>query len=234
LMPEIRQLPLKIDIGKFANFDIERRPKPMFDYFCVMDFECTCDTVNTNPHEIIEFPAVFLNARTLQVDMEFHSFVRPVEHPVLTDFCCQLTGIKQAQVNEAPILEDVLQMFHHFCKDHGLAPAKEAFPEEFTFCVATDGPWDICRFLQPECDRKRLTGRGSAWRKVVNIRKMFRDHNKQQGGGVVDMLARFGLEFDGREHSGLDDSRNIARILACLIANGVNVTPNLDTKDKVV
>ena len=27
--------------------------------------------------------------------MEFHSFVRPVEHPVLTDFCCQLTGIKQ-------------------------------------------------------------------------------------------------------------------------------------------
>ena len=33
---------------------------------------------------------------------------------------------------------------------------------------------------------------------------------------------------------GLDDSRNIARILACLIANGVNVMPNLDTKDRVV
>ena len=51
-------------------------------------------------HEIIEFPVVFLNLATLEVDFIFHSFVRPVETFTLTDFCTNLTGITQEQVDE--------------------------------------------------------------------------------------------------------------------------------------
>ena len=52
--------------------------------------------------EIIEFPCLALNTRTLTVDAEFHTFVRPVERPLLTDFCSELTGITQV-----PFIADI-------------------------------------------------------------------------------------------------------------------------------
>ena len=36
----------------------------------------------------------------------------------------------------------------------------------------------------------------------------------------VPMLQHMGLAFEGREHSGLDDARNIARILIVLLESG--------------
>ena len=50
-------------------------------------------------------------------------------HSIVCFRSFKVAPFAQAQVNEAPILEDVLQMFHHFCKDHGLAPAKEVAPQ---------------------------------------------------------------------------------------------------------
>ncbi|KAG8823232.1 hypothetical protein FRC17_009385 [Serendipita sp. 399] len=41
-------------------------------------------------------------------------------------------------------------------------------------------------------------------------------------------LELLGLKFEGREHSGLDDSRNIARILVELASRGITLEPNLD------
>ena len=46
-------------------------------------------------HEIIEFPAVLLSVAHGAVVAEFHSLVRPVLNPLLSDFCRQLTGIEQ-------------------------------------------------------------------------------------------------------------------------------------------
>ncbi|CAL1147066.1 unnamed protein product [Cladocopium goreaui] len=73
-----------------------------FDYYAVLDFECTCDKGTTERkfrHEIIEFPVVFLNSETLEVDLEFHRYVRPTEKPQLTEFCIELTGIQQSWVD---------------------------------------------------------------------------------------------------------------------------------------
>ncbi|KFD70522.1 hypothetical protein M514_01021 [Trichuris suis] len=39
----------------------------LYDYYCVIDFECTCEEhadIRTYPHEIIEFPAILIDART--------------------------------------------------------------------------------------------------------------------------------------------------------------------------
>mmetsp|Transcript_19128 Transcript_19128/g.48971 ORF Transcript_19128/g.48971 Transcript_19128/m.48971 type:complete len:80 (+) Transcript_19128:607-846(+) len=60
----------------------------------VVDFEAQCnDGQRIQPQEIIEFPLLALNTRTLEVDFEFHHYVRPVAHPVLTQFCTELTGM---------------------------------------------------------------------------------------------------------------------------------------------
>ncbi len=72
-----------------------RKTQP-FDYFLVVDFEATCDwKVQPQPQEIIEFPCMKVNASTLEVDSVFHEYVRPKVHPILTDFCTELTGIVQ-------------------------------------------------------------------------------------------------------------------------------------------
>jgi 3'-5' exoribonuclease 1 len=44
-------------------------PLPKQDYFVVIDFEGTCEEKNTADyvHEIIEFPAILVNARSLEL-----------------------------------------------------------------------------------------------------------------------------------------------------------------------
>ena len=68
------------------------------DYFCVMDFEATCwedQDFKSVQSEIIEFPAVLLNAKSLVKEAEFHSYCQPIINPVLSEFCTSLTGITQ-------------------------------------------------------------------------------------------------------------------------------------------
>lgn len=44
---------------------------------------------------LVEFPAVLLNTSTGEVESEFHTYVQPQEHPTLSEFCTELTGITQ-------------------------------------------------------------------------------------------------------------------------------------------
>jgi 3'-5' exoribonuclease 1 len=47
----------------------------------------------------------------------------------------------------------------------------------------------------------------------VNIRKLFRNFYKQkENKNISMMLSHLNMEFQGREHSGLDDARNLAAI----------------------
>lgn len=46
---------------------------------------------------LVEFPAVLLDTSTGLIDCEFHSYVQPQEHPVLSEFCTELTGITQVR-----------------------------------------------------------------------------------------------------------------------------------------
>jgi inhibitor of KinA sporulation pathway (predicted exonuclease) len=72
----------------------------------VIDFEATCEEKNPigYPHEIIEFPAVLVSSgynedtksyKSPEIIGAFHSFVRPVINPELSEFCKNLTGIEQ-------------------------------------------------------------------------------------------------------------------------------------------
>lgn len=44
---------------------------------------------------VVEFPAVLLNTSTGDIEPEFHAYVQPPEHPVLSEFCMRLAGMKQ-------------------------------------------------------------------------------------------------------------------------------------------
>ncbi|KAM5329751.1 LOW QUALITY PROTEIN: ERI1 exoribonuclease 2 [Glossophaga mutica] len=82
-----------------ANENLGRSKfKQLFDYLIVIDFQLTCwnDGKRHQTQEIIEFPAVLLSTSTAELtESEFHAYVQPQEHPVLPEFCMELTGIKQ-------------------------------------------------------------------------------------------------------------------------------------------
>lgn len=71
-----------------------------FQYFVVIDFEATCEKENIpHPQEIIEFPSVIVSSITGQLEACFQTYVRPTCNQVLSEFCKDLTGIQQIQVN---------------------------------------------------------------------------------------------------------------------------------------
>ena len=48
--------------------NIPVQPNCQYDYVCVIDFEATCSEAKINfPHEIIEFPIVLVNMKTLEI-----------------------------------------------------------------------------------------------------------------------------------------------------------------------
>jgi inhibitor of KinA sporulation pathway (predicted exonuclease) len=177
----------------------------------VCDVEATCDRTTKfadYSHEIIEFPVVVvdLHAGGGVVD-EFHSYVRPTQNTTLSDFCTELTGITQATVDAAPTLPEVLEAFEAWRLERGYRHDDEA--KDFAF--GADGPWDLRYFLHGECTRKGVPKR-AYFDKWVNIKQLFADHYRVRTMKIHKMLQLQGMAFEGRLHSGIDDTRNIARI----------------------
>ena len=196
-----------------AKQDASQAPR----YLVVVDFECTCeDQEEPFLHEIIEFPAVLLDLQRGREVRHFHSFVKPTERPVLSEFCTRLTGIDQATVDGAETLDRVLVKF---C----------AWLDEFAgenYSLAADCQSDLRHFLLPECRRKKIRVR-DAWRVWVDIGRHLMVHFDLRRPGNLQMkLAKVGLAFDGTPHRGLDDARNIGRLALALQERGVSLTIN--------
>ena len=86
-------------------------------------------------------------------------------------------------------------------------------------------PWDIDRFLKTQCKFSKIEI-PHYFQRWVNVRKHFNNFYKIYQVNVEQMLQCLGTEFVGRQHSGIDDSRNIARIMIELIKDGCQVIIN--------
>ncbi|XP_009323109.1 PREDICTED: ERI1 exoribonuclease 2 [Pygoscelis adeliae] len=189
------------------------------------------------PPRPLEFPAVLLNTSTGEIESEFHTYVQPQEHPILSEFCTELTGITQNQVDEGVPLNICLSQFLKwiqmiqkekkiiFSSDIPSHSTSEARP--CTFVTWTD--WDLGVCLQYECKRKQLRKPDilNSW---IDLKATYRAFYNRKPKGLNGALQDLGMAFAGREHSGLDDSRNTARLAWRLICDGcvLKVTKSLD------
>uniref|UniRef100_A0A8R1XNM5 SAP domain-containing protein n=1 Tax=Onchocerca volvulus TaxID=6282 RepID=A0A8R1XNM5_ONCVO len=195
---------------------LRNKTEAFYDYFVnssqVMDFECTCeaDLYNYN-HEIIEFPAILVDVRKKEIVDIFHSYVRPLVNPQLSEFCSAFTGITQEMVDKALPFIDVLDSFRAWMQSHRLGQ------KDVRYAFVTDGPWDIAKFFQMQCIQSKLNAVPHDFRFYINIRRSFANkyckRRSMQKINLSGMLTFLNMEFEGREHSGLDDSKNIARIV---------------------
>ncbi|KAI0785236.1 exonuclease [Abortiporus biennis] len=194
---------------------------PPLKYLLVLDFEATCgDAVSHN--EIIEFPTLVYNIKDDKVDATFHEYVRPVDHPTLTPFCTELTGITQEVVDKADTFPHVWKRFQDFMKSSGLLDDPDS--QVFLTC----GKWDLATMLPKQLlliqDEHGLDAAGklvAPYRKYINIKEEFRKHYKLSHQlGMAGMLKRLKLDLEGRHHSGIDDCRNILRIVQIMLKDG--------------
>ncbi|KAJ4488184.1 ribonuclease H-like domain-containing protein [Lentinula aciculospora] len=234
----------------FWNLVRSRQP---YDVFLVLDIEGTCELGSSfdYPNEIIEFPVCLMRwkddrqRRELEVVDEFRSFVKPSWRPTLTRFCKELTGISQLQVDSAPSFMEVLQSVFQFLVAHGVLDEDSREPL-LRFCWCSDGPYDIRDFVIKQCfiskivvpdwlrgdalDVKKLVTNWSISQKYQG-RKMkvmlSRNHPHRPSLNISSQLRVLGLPaFQGRKHSGIDDARNIARILSECARRNISLQPN--------
>lgn len=166
--------------------------------YLVVDLEATCDDHHALPREeteIIEIGAVLVDGATLEPIDEFQTFVRPLVHPRLTEFCCQLTTITQADVARAPTFRIV-------------APRLAAFGAGALFCS-----WGGYDRSQLERDARRSKVRTPLGPRHLNLKDAFARVAGDRPVGTHAALRRVGLTATGTHHRGIDDARNIARLL---------------------
>ena len=156
-------------------------------------------------------------AATFQVVGEFQSFVRPTRHPALTPFCTMLTSIRQSDVEAAPIFPAVIQQF------------KKWLYQYWGFVFGSWGDYDINQ-LRQDCDVHQIPYPVSA--PHINLKRLFAERQgltKKPGLGDAVRLAR--LDFLGSHHRGIDDARNIARLLPFIFGEQRFVGPDRVRRD---
>lgn len=170
---------------------------------CVVDLEATCTPNGLIPAqemETIEIGAVLVDLSSGIVGSEFQRFVKPVRHPQLTDFCRQLTTIEQHQVDQAMTFPEV---FGRFCA--------------WLTSANLDGFCSWSEFdrnqLQQDC---MLHGIEYPLRSHVDLCALFRQRYRKKRGhrGAMRVL---GLKASGTHHRGIDDARNIAKMIPTLL-----------------
>jgi inhibitor of KinA sporulation pathway (predicted exonuclease) len=172
--------------------------------FIIVDLEATCWEKGTSPArmETIEIGAVRIGRHDHCARAEFGRFVRPVSEPILSDFCTQLTGISQDDVDGAEPFPLVFTEFLDWART-----------EPFVWC--SWGAYDL-RQLKTDCARHDLQW-PPALDRHLNLKAAFAQQMGCRPLGMKGALQKLGIPLAGKHHRTIDDARNIARIGAILL-----------------
>lgn len=174
-------------------------------FYLVVDLEATCDENHKIPRsqtEIIEIGAVLVDGATLSPVDELATFVKPLVHRTLTPFCTKLTSITQADVDGAPRFPEAIARLSR------LIGGRSAL-----FC--SWGDYDRNQFAQ---DAARHAVKLPFGARHWNLKKAFSEQlGETRSYGMAGALRRVGLSLRGTHHRGIDDARNIARLLPWIL-----------------
>lgn len=226
------------------------------DRLLIVDFEASCEVEGiassdrmAEEQEIIEFPGVILDVTPEGQCREVSAFqrhVRPVKHPMLSEFCSELTGITQEMVDKAETFPKVFDEFLAWMQQNGLDP-NDPRPSSYkrkkkgvkSFSVVAHGDWDFGTMLPKqlalldEKDARPLPRCFQRWVDMGNIVDDVLGERcipRRTGTGLDDSLLFLRLPVEGRTHCGIDDCRKIATILRCLYNFGVKLDERIPSK----
>lgn len=102
---------------------------------------------------------MLVNLHTGVTEAEFSHYIQPTERPVLSNFCMNLTGIKQADVDKASPLKEVLALFDDWIKRFSTEKDfvfREDGDRKQNVAICTWTDFDIGVYLKGECRRKAI------------------------------------------------------------------------------
>lgn len=177
-----------------------------FDYCAIVDLEATCCDQKTIPRremEIIEIGAVMMEIKTRQILSEFQTFIKPIRHPILTEFCISLTSISQQQVNSAPTYPEAIDKLQSWFKVYQ------------PLCWGSWGDYDRNQFQQDSNFHHLSFPIGCPH---FNLKKMFSQTQNLKGHyGMAQALKLAEIPLVGTHHRGIDDARNIAQLMPYIL-----------------
>jgi inhibitor of KinA sporulation pathway (predicted exonuclease) len=167
--------------------------------YIVFDLEATCwKEADKGQSEIIEIGAVKISDER-RIVSEFERFVKPRKHPILSEFCKNLTSITQEHINNAAYFDIAAEEFKTWI-GYGR--------EEYILCS-----WGFYDKKQFESDCKIFELETDWVKPHVNLKQQHAAIRKlQRAIGMKNALQVEGVSLEGTHHRGIDDARNIAKI----------------------
>lgn len=197
------------------RFDLKRGQPQEFDFFLVLDLE--------GKVEILEFPVLMIDAKTLKLVDFFHRFVRPTG--MSKEYTNQYVDGKYGQFgvnsvwHETAIpFKEVIKQFEDWLATHN-AWAKESRGYLDKGAFVTCGNWDIKTKIPEQyvVAGMKLPPYFMEW---INLKDIYLNFYNREATGMVPMLRQLKMQVLGTHHVGIDDTRNIARVLQRLIIDG--------------
>lgn len=178
----------------------------------VVDLEATCwddrDT-SVSDMDVIEFGCAIVSSDGTVLD-DYSTFVRPTLNPVLSEFCTKLTSISQADVDQAPEYPDACLKL-----DQWLGERRRGL------IWGSWGNYDKNQLLA-EYQRHQVFPAFLAL-PHVNLKKIWAKSVGTPPKGMMRALSYSGFEAEGTHHRGIDDARNIAKLVPELDRNLINL-----------
>jgi inhibitor of KinA sporulation pathway (predicted exonuclease) len=165
-----------------------------------MDLEATCWQGNPMDRrsEIIELAAFRVNGYGEWID-QFQSFIRPVDHPRLSTYCMDLTGIRQEQINKARTFEVI-------------------FPSFEDWFYQQDGPHLLCTWgdkdmdlIHSDCSRHDLEAKFLPT--CIDLKAQYNAmYRLPKEVGLIKALEYNDILFEGSPHRAIDDAFNTTKL----------------------
>ncbi|KAJ9551390.1 hypothetical protein OSB04_015435 [Centaurea solstitialis] len=196
-----------LDAGGYKNKHSEH-----LDFFLVLDLE--------GKVEILEFPVLMIDAKTMDVVAFFHRFVRPSEmseeriNQYIEGKYGKL-GVDRVWHDTAIPFKEVIVQFEEWMTKHSL------------FNGELGGPLNRAAFwelgykdkIPQQCQvaKMKLPSYFMEW---INLKDIYLNFYKRRAAGMRTMMNELNIPMLGSHHLGIDDTKNIARVLQHMLVDG--------------
>ncbi|XP_049413352.1 uncharacterized exonuclease domain-containing protein At3g15140 [Solanum stenotomum] len=194
---------------------LENLKQQEFEYFLVLDLE--------GKVEILEFPVLLFDAKTMDVVDLFHRFVRPTKmHEERINQYIEgkygKLGVDRVWHDTAIPFAEVIEQFEVWLGE------RQLWRNELGGCLnnaafVTCGNWDLKTKVPQQCTvaGMKLPPYFMEW---INLKDVFLNFYKRRAPGMLSMMRELQIPLSGSHHLGIDDSNNIARVIHHMLTDG--------------
>lgn len=172
----------------------------------VIDLEATCWETKAdsdqNTSEIIEIGVCLLDTSDSTITKKRSIYVKP-EVSTVSDFCEKLTGIKQSLLDAEGV--SIVEAFDILKKEY----------KSKNYVMSCFGNYDFNK-INKTALAKNINSPLSGIFINASALASLKSHDKKKMS-MAKAMNEFGLEFEGRQHSGADDAYNTAVLLRHLL-----------------